>query len=389
MRRFPRMLPWRLPGAALRFFLVSASVLCLAGRLVFASPRSPASSPPDNLPIPLLIEKSRAMIADLRVFVDFDEDPTTFAAWPEDKFGARLPADQIARGIRMGLLLWASVLPDMRFRMVQRESEANLIVRFAPYRNSGFADAGGRAFLPDRWAEKADGDCGRVAENRRPDGKPCGEWEHNIILMQKGRWAVKRADWRGMRETWLDFAWIFDPALPHYTLDGKCRDGKDARALWSDTCTPFRSSPAFDSLAGVDLAPIFQHEFGHTLMGDHAFSPYECADHVRRPVLSRDSCVRIGENGFTVMFPGDGIDAWWNRRGIFEGDAFRLKALGYRVSYPGSRAILILTRPGGSFLKTKDWREAQRAMIWPLQRGVLSPAQAKRELFLTDVELDP
>jgi hypothetical protein len=28
-------------------------------------------------------------------------------------------------------------------------------------------------------------------------------------------------------------------------------------------------------------------------------------------------------------------------------------------------------------------------MIWPLQSGVLSAGQAQRELFLTDIELDP
>ncbi len=372
-----------------RYFLLSLIAFCLTGHPVKAQT------------FPVLIAKSRIAIADLRVFVDYDDDsvtsagpvtfagPGTFAAWPLDKFGGRLPPDQIARGIRMGLLLWASVLPDMRFRMVQREAEANLIVRFGPYRHSGFADAGGRAYLPDRWADSANGDCGRYEENKWPDGRACGEWEHNIIILQQGRWAVKRADWRGMRETWLDFAWIFDPALPHYSLDGKCRDGKDPAAKWSDTCTPFRESPAFDSLAGVDLAPIFQHEFGHTLMGDHSFSPYECVEYTRRPILSKDRCVRIGDEGFTVMYPGDGVDAWWNRRGVFDGDAFRLKALGYHVSYPVSRATLTLTRPGGGFLKTKDWREAQRAMIWPLQRGVLSAAQAKRELFLVDVELDP
>jgi hypothetical protein len=330
---------------------------------------------------------ARAALSDLRVFVDFDDDPSTFASWPVDKFGRRLPAAEIARGIRLGLLLWASVLPDMRFRLVQRETEANLIVRFGPYRHSGFSDAGGRAFLPEQWAPP-DGDCGRREENRRPDGGRCAEWEHGIILLEEGRWAVDRADWRGMREAWLDFAWIFDPALPHFGEPGRCRDGRDGTAPWREECVPFRASPYFDSLAGADLASVFQHELGHTLLGGHTPAPYACVDKERRPILSRDSCVRLTPDGFSVLFPGDGTDCWWNRRGVFGGDAARLRALGYHLSYPRARAALVLTGPGGRVLRTRDWREAQRAMIWPLQRRVLTAAESRRELFLTDIVLD-
>jgi hypothetical protein len=109
----------------------------------------------------------------------------------------------------------------------------------------------------------------------------------------------------------------------------------------------------------------------------------------RRPILSRDSCVRLSPQGYSIMFPGDGMDCWWNRRGVFGGDAARLAALGYRLSYPRARAVLVLTGPGGRVLRTRDWLEAQRAMIWPLQRRVPSAAQARRQLFLTDIEMDP
>ena len=330
---------------------------------------------------------ARAAVADLRVFADFDDDTATFAAWPMDKFGRRLPADQIARGIRLGLLLWASVLPDMRFRLVQREAEANLIVRFGPYRNSGFADAGGRAFMPWQWV-RPDGECGRRKENRRPDGSRCSEWDHGIIVLQQGRWAVNAIDWRGMRETWLDFAWIFDAALPHFGAPGHCRDGRDPGARWNEACVPFAESPYYASLAGADLAAILEHELGHTLMGDHAREPYACVDLGRRPIVSRDSCVRLAPDGFAAMLPGDGVSGWWNSRGVFDGDIARLRELGYRLSYPRARATLILTGPGGRVLRTRDWRVARRAMIWPLQRQVLSPAQARRQLFLTAIVLD-
>ncbi|MDB5103763.1 MAG: hypothetical protein JWP91_1452 [Fibrobacteres bacterium] len=342
---------------------------------------------PSTAAFPPAISKARVAISDLRVYLEYDEDTSTFASWPVDKFGRKLPADQIARAVRMGLALWASVLPDMRFRLVNRASEANLLVRFGDYKSSGFGDAGGRAFLPTQWST-LDPECGRKRENRGPDGSPCEEWEHNIILMKNGRWAVKGADYRGNLEVYRYFAWIFDPAHPHYSKAGRCRDGRDSSAAWSDACVDFRRAPGYDSLQGVDLASVFQHEFGHALLGDHTYNDYECIDYHRRPIVSKDKCTRMYEGGFSSLFPGDGVDGWWNRRGIFEADAIRLKRMGYRVSYPVSRATIVLTRPGGAFIKTSDWREAQRAMIWPLQAKPLTPAQAKRELFVTELRLD-
>ncbi len=377
MDRFPpKDSHWpRLAAAA------ACAVLILAARPGAVPPPADAAPRPN-------IDLARAALSDLKVFIDFDEDTATFAGWPMDKFGRRLSAAEIARAIRLGLLLWASVLPDMRFRLVQRESEANLIVRFGPYRMSGFSDAGGRAFTPDAWAPP-DGDCGRRAENRRSNGARCAEWEHGIIVLESGRWAVKDIDWRGMREAWLDFAWIFDSARPHFGAPGHCREGGDTGVAWAEGCVPFRQSPYFDSLAGADLASAFAHELGHALLGAHTPAPYACADLHRRPILSRDSCVRLTADGYSILFPGDGLDCWWNRRGVFGADAARLKALGYRVSYPGSRATLILTGPGGGSLRTRDWRAAQAAMIWPLHGRVLSAAEARRELFLTDIRLDP
>jgi hypothetical protein len=122
-------------------------------------------------------------------------------------------------------------------------------------------------------------------------------------------------------------------------------------------------------------------------MGHHAPSPYECLDYARRPIIRRDSCVRISKEGFSTLFPGDGIDGWWNRRGVFEADAARLKRKGYRVSYPGTAAAIVLARPGGAVSRVSDWREAQRAMIWPLQAAILTPGQAGRQWFVVDVEL--
>ncbi len=375
------MLSWPRPGISPRLFLVAVMVGCPAG-LSFPAPETgsvPAS------PFPLEIEKARVAIADLRVYLDFDDDPATFASWPLDMYGKRLPPDQIARAARLALALWTSVLPDMRFRLVQKESEANLSIRFGKYLRSGFANAGGRSFLPAHWS-RLDGDCGRRRENRRPDGSACQEWEHNIIVMQEQCWAVRRADFRGNRQVYGYFAWIFDPARPHYLKEGRCVTGSDPAFPWSDSCVPFAESPYFDSIAGADLAAVLEHEFGHTLLGEHTPSPYECVDYARRPILSKDSCVRLTEGSYSTLFPGNGVDGYWNRRGIFAFDAVRLKRKGYRVSYPRANATLVLARPDGAAFRTVDWGEAQRAMIWPLRAGVLSAAQTARQWFLVDVE---
>jgi hypothetical protein len=336
-------------------------------------------------PIPFEISKSTLAISDLRVFIDFDDDSTTFATWPIDKFQHKLPPDQIARGIRLGLSLWASVLPDMHFRFVSKPGEANLGVRFGNYQSAGFFGDGGRAFRPADWGQ-FDMDCGRKVESKRSNGSRCSEWENNIITLNTGRWAVKGIDYQSSYETYSDFAWIFNPKNPHYQKNGgPCRDGLEAGTVWNQICVPFVKSPYFNSLAGCDLAAIIQHEFGHTLLGDHTTSPYECVDYNRRPILSPDSCTRLSGNEFSTLFPGDGVDSWWNRRGVFEGDAKRLKLMGYHTSYPLSGIKIILARRGKKSITTLNWREAQRAMIWPLQARPLSAAQAAKELFVIDL----
>lgn len=387
-------------GAVLRLILVAVWMSHPAGRPI-SPPTAPAQAVPgtDHPPYPLEIDKAVSNIRDLRIYLDFDDDTATFAAWPVDKDMRKLPADQIARGIRLGLALWASALPDMHFRFVNRPQEANLCFRFGGYAHSGILTDGARAFLPRQWADTLDFDCGRLAENRYPDGRPCGEWDHNIIIVHTRRWAVREADFVSNDLVYRYFAWIFDPDRPHYLLQGGrgtpvgqdgsggCRDGKAPGTVWSDVCVPFARSPLSDSLRGCDLAGIVQHEFGHTLVGDHAASPYECVDQGRRPILSRDSCVRIADGSFSSLYPGDGMDSWWNRRGVFEADALRLKRKGYRVSYPVTAASIVMARPGGASLRTSDWREAARAMIWPLQPSIMTREQAAQALFVIDVAL--
>jgi hypothetical protein len=333
----------------------------------------------------------KSILPDLRVYLDYDDDTATFAAWPVDKFGRKLPADQIARGARLGLSLWASVLPDMHFRFVGRAGEANLILRFGPYPQAvpqGY-DGWGRAFLPSEWIDEARGDCGKFRESRWPDGRPCREWSQNIITFNVGRWTVSGADTASNLRHQEYLAWVFDRRNPHFRAapDGPCVIGATPGAAWSDACVPFLRAPHHAEIQGVDLAALVQHEFGHTLLGDHTPPPDagEYADLSRLDVLDPGHCVRLSPEGYSILFPGN-EEKWWNRRGVFPLDIRRLKEMEYRVEYPLTRWDLILRRKDGKRYRTRDWSKAVARMIWPSQKTPLTKAQEAREYFLVDLE---
>ena len=330
-------------------------------------------------------------IQDLRVYLDFDEDSTTFASWPIDKFGQKLPADQIARGARLGLSLWASVLPDMHFHFVSAAKDANLIMRFGPYSQAPSMGMSGwaRAFLPDEWALKPESSCGKFRESQWPDGSPCQEWSQNIITFNTICWAVSGADFASNWKHHEYLAWVYDPANRHFrkTPDGPCVDGLSAGVEWSDVCVPFTASPHHLEIQGVDLVSVIVHEFGHTLVGGHTPEPPGDVyiDWHRRPILNRSRCVRLGPNGFSILFPGY-EDKWWNRRCAFPADILRLRNQGYRVNYPKVPWTLIMRRPDGKEFRTQDWSVVQAKMIWTRQRTPLSPTQAARQYFLVALE---
>jgi hypothetical protein len=331
------------------------------------------------------------VIRDLRVYLDFDDDTATFASWPVDKFGAKLPADQIARGARVGLSIWASVLPDMRFRFAARPEDANLIFRFGPYlqAQSQGRDGWAMAFLPTGWAERAAPDCGRIRERRRPDGRECLEWTNNIITFNTGRWAVAGADFMSNGRYHEYFSWAFDRRNPHFRAseDGPCVDGSAAAAVWSDRCVPFEQGPHHAEIAGVDLVALVAHEFGHTLLGHHTQEPPggSYIDYHRREAVDSLRCVRLGPLGYSILFQGD-EDKWWNRRGAFPADMERLRSMGYRVNYPATDWNLVLRRRDGTELRTRDWSRALRGMIWPRQATPLSRRQEAKMFFLVDLE---
>jgi hypothetical protein len=333
--------------------------------------------------------QAKETIRDLRVYLDFDDDSATFASWPVDKFGGKLPADQIARGVRLGLSLWASVLPEMRFRFVPADS-ANLVFRFGPYSQAPKMgmDGWAQAFLPEEWVKKALPACGRIHESRWPDGTPCREWSQNIITLNFRSWTVSGGDFASNHDDHEYLSWVFDRGNLHFRTrpDGPCVDGRAAGAAWSDACVQFKDSPHNLEIRGADLVAAVEHEFGHTVVGEHTPEPPGpiYIDPARTAILAPSQCVRLGPQGFSIMFPGF-EEKWWNHRGAFPADIARLRALGYPVDYPLVKWTLTLRRKDGAVMRTRDWSKALAAMLWTRQGRPLSRAQAAREYFLVDL----
>lgn len=330
-------------------------------------------------------------IRDLRVYLDYDDDTSTFASWPVDKFLRPLPPVEIARAARIGLGLWASILPDMRFRFVAAAREANLILRFAPYPQGHNLDGFARAFLPDQWGTP-DPDCGRVRESLRPDGTPCSEWSSNIITFHTHRWAVDGADF----STALDFheyiSWVFDRQRPHFLPagGGPCRDGLGPDVEWSDTCVDFPASPHHLVIEGVDLIGVVQHEVGHTLLGHHTPEPHGQVyiDRKRERIVSGEHAVRLGPSGYSCLFPG-AEEKWWNRRCAFRADVERLRAMGYSVRYPEIPWEITLERKDGKVRVVGDWGQAEALMLWSRQGRPTTRREIARQWFLTDLRPGP
>jgi hypothetical protein len=149
---------------------------------------------------------------------------------------------------------------------------------------------------------------------------------------------------------------------------------------------------------------MVQHEVGHTLFGGHTGESAACQtvvnadfmDERRDPVFTRRP-VRLLEwkdadgrkrASYSVLFPGNAIDAALNVRGIFEADAMRLASpasdyackpygtwKGFETLYPASNAWIVLRKPTGETKYVDDWRYAQRLMGWPEAGGAPAPAE--------------
>ncbi len=376
---------------------------------------------------PLLLKH---ILPDLRIYIDVKPDDMPF--YRDEREGyIRLSLEEIKDAVRLGIGNWKSVLPDMHFRIVDSEAEANLVLRFRDYKKHISRGATAEAFSPLSWKSDPDFSCGKTADgednfdhSRRnlsyfPDGRRCDERQNNIILFQLWSGAfyrkhfassLDRYEW-GMASRDRSRSWFrlgTDPLMntadtstcsPGYDKNGApwgvfdplCVDPEDWEAM------PHAKEFSIDS-SYADLAYLVQHEFGHTIMGDHTSDmtmggTYEKND--RDPVYDINYAIRKAEladivslpgitapTSYSIMFSGDGIETTWNIRGVFDLDADRLAsgsschsewqgypAAGWRVTYPLTEMLIKLQNSDtGEIYLTHDWHEAQEMMGWPTHK---------------------
>lgn len=395
--------------------------------------RTPArGGPSGGLAIPGFVENFdhprdilTATLADLRVFVDVKSGDMPYSA-----IGGELSAEEVREAVGLGLGNWASVMPGMRFRMVDSSSHANLVIRFRNYKEHIPAAATAVAFLPSDWkpAPPAPGafdfSCGAETFGRTPSGGYCMETANNMILFQTRGMAFRRVHFLDSRtqqeyfEAKTDrrdsskrfFRFLPDPLYQAYPPNrSTCVAGSPRNGVlpsWDPQCltdSDWRALPHYDRIGAVigpyDLGSLTQHEFGHTLLGSHTGEMGGCTtvsgttfqdfgrDTVYRPSDAiRFASVRIPGGvrflGYSTLFSGNGLDAAWNSRGLFEADAARLATgsldyncapvgswKGFPTTYPMVSGWIVLQRRDGQTKYLDDWRYAQRLMGWPVNGG--------------------
>lgn len=429
--------PWRgAPAFLLPFFLfpLPASPAPTLPARALSAPALPAAFAENDAGGRSVLLDS--IFPDLRVYVDLDP-----ADMPRNQVQGPMSAAEVRAAVELGIGNWASVLPQMRFRMVASADSANLVVRFRDYRNHISGGATAEAFFPGQWrpAPPAPGgfdfSCGARAPGKTPDGKRCRETGNNIILFQTHGMAFRSVDTLDARmygEYQQALAARSDPRRRFFRFlpDPRFNGWPPDRSTCVSGAARGDSVPALDiacpadsdwaalpharafgpGMAPYDIAQLIQHEFGHTLLGGHTgeagcleMTPERFYDPGRDPVFLEPYAIRRtgpqGAWGYSILFNGNGMDASWNSRGVFALDAARLAGgaldrdcrpsaiparspgpapwRGYRTSYPKSSRLIILRNRAGGTKYVDDWAYAARLMAWP---GA-SPGAARAEWF--------
>ncbi len=286
--------------------------------------------------------------------------------------------------------------------------------------------------------------CGAEQFGKLPSGGTCAETANNIILFQTRDVAFRRVDFLDARMHHAYLAAKADRADPRkrffrFLPDARyqawppdrstCVTGAPrgipgaprgaAYPAWDVQCladSDWAALPHFDRFGPVegpyDLAGMAQHEFGHAILGGHTCESGACLFLTGGAYqdFGRDTVYRMGEairlahwhsgagsvrsdgavahpsaadsGSYSLMFTGNGLDAAWNSRGIFEIDGRRLASgaldwncapvgpwKGYLTSYPRTGGWIVLKNAAGETKYVDDWRYAQRLMAWPLGHG--------------------
>ena len=391
--------------------------------LAAPGPSAPAKGFADNAGYgdrKVLLER---ILPDLRVHVDVDT-----ADMPYNDRG-KLTREEVESAVWLGIGNWISIMPQAHFRMVPLPESANLVIRFRKYDNHIPGGATGCAFLPWDWRPPPPGPaafdfaCGAKEFGKLPSGAPCWENSNNIIMFQVRGMAFRRVDFLDSRmhheytvsktdrsdSTRAFFRFLPDPHFKTWPPDrSTCVSGAPRAGVYPTldlVCVEEKYWPTlkhYDKFGAVegpyDIASMVEHEFGHTLVGDHTFQSGRCmtlqgedyAAFDREPVVLENKAIRRvtwqqggdSVSSYSTLFPGNGFDAAWNIRGMFEVDAQRLASgsldlacrstgvwKGFPTSYPKISGWIILQKPNGSTKYVDDWRYACRLMGWPLSDG--------------------
>lgn len=358
-----------------------------------------AGSSPDNdgAARPLLAD---TLLPDLRVFVDLAPGDM-----PRNPLDGDLPAAEVREAVHLGLANWAGVLPGMRFALVDSAGAANLVISFRDYGKRLSQGATAESFRPAQWARSG-----------------------NAIRFQSRGLAFRRVHFRDarMHHEYLGakadrsrrrFRFLPDPKHNAWPPDrATCVTGTPRLGVlpvFDPMCLEdgdWRALPHYDAFGPgggpYDIASLVTHEFGHALLGGHTGESGRCArllgdgygDFARDPVYVDSLALRRLEwrrpdgttaRSYSTLFYGNGCDAAWNIRGLFEADGARLAGgaldwecrptgewKGYATTYPRVNGWIVLQKPGGETRYVDDWGYAHRLMGWPSGRdGKPRPAE--------------
>ncbi len=381
-----------------------------------------------------------SILPDLKVFVDVDPNQL-----PYNSNGQPLTEGEVRQAVYLGIGNWASVLPDMHFHIVLSPDSANLVFRFRNYEGYIPGRSTAVAFLPQQWRPKRPAagafnfSCGAQVWGKLPSGLPCSETANNIILFQIRGLAFHGIDYLDAKMHYEYLASMTDRKDPrkrffrflpdaHYQRwppdRTTCVSGvasNDSIPAWDVQCladsdwAALKHYREFGREQGpYDISQMVQHEMGHTLLGSHTCESGRCllltggayVDLARDPVFKSEDAIRkahwnqstsgLDSSSFSILFNGNGLDASWNCRGVFEIDARWLASgsldwncaptgnwHGYHTSYPKVNGWIVLCNRAGETKYLDDWHYAHRLMTWPLSSG----KPVKVEWFQTGIIL--
>ncbi|HEX6276588.1 MAG TPA: hypothetical protein VFZ53_26280, partial [Polyangiaceae bacterium] len=360
---------------------------------------------------------SPAVLSDIRMYLDFsnstyDQDPSL--------------QNEMRRGIDLGMRLWQSVLPALRYRWVESRAQANLPLVFANYQSEAARDAtncpGATVFLACAVLPVSNALPANAAIWFNDGGKPIGPGHYPPFAFDRYTFASRER--------------LFSSYIPAtYPPVGYQRNVSAGNTVGH-----------YDELelgGSEDIAGIFFHEFAHVLgMGHYNLTvealvdwygtprswqgatPPQPAQHISESLYPglpahyytsagyygggsyNEATGQIVEQWFgdldemaPLMFNHHHGLTWYenpalagipmppgakfNNRVVFPGDIASEQLPDYDWSYPKSRGLIVLMQPAtGHYFLTTDWSAA-------ITKAQLDNRGQTNGWFVYDVVIDP